>query len=282
MSGNRWKMRYATHLGLLAPDAPMFRHSARSADVEDQVAYLADIGFAGVQDNFLKLRSVEDQQRIGRAAAKHGLEVGSFNNNPLSWDQPLWSSTDPAAHERLERDLMESVDVARRTGARQAVCVTGRDHERSATEQIRSMSENLARLADIAARADLVLHVEAVAASQFPQLLVNGIADALTIVGRVDHPAVRLQFDVAHVAEQDGSAFERLRDCWSVVGLVQAADVPGRVDLGAGTLDWPGILRWVRDRGYRGLIEIEHLPLEDSAAGEQRLLERLTVVDAAI
>ena len=79
-----------------------------------------------------------------------------------------------------------------------------------------------------------------------------------------------------------GPALGSLRDCWSVVGLVQAADVPGRVDLGAGTLDWPGILRWVRDRGYRGLIEIEHLPLEDSAAGEQRLLERLTVVDAAI
>src|SRR5688572_14959315 len=48
MASNRWKMRYATHLGLLAPDAPMFRHSARSADVEDQIAYLADIGFAGV------------------------------------------------------------------------------------------------------------------------------------------------------------------------------------------------------------------------------------------
>jgi hydroxypyruvate isomerase len=282
MSSGRWKMRYATHLGLLAPDAPMFRHSARSATVEDQLAYLAEIGFAGVQDNFLKLRSSEEQERIGRAAAGYGLEVGSFNNNPLSWDQPLWSGRDKMSRAQLERDLAESIEVARRTGARSAVCVTGRDSTQSQAEQVATMIDNLARLADTAAHAGLVLHVEAVTASRFPQLLVNALADAIAIGRAVNHPAVRLQFDVAHVAEQDGAAFERLQQCWPFVGLVQVADVPGRIDLGAGTLDWPAILRWVRAQGYAGLIEIEHLPLEDSAAGEQRLLERLQGVDAAI
>src|SRR5262245_45074649 len=245
MSGRNWKMRYATHLGLLAPDAPMFRHSARSTTVEDQIEYLAGIGFAGVQDNFLKLRSIEEQERIGRAVERHALEVGSFNNNPLSWDQPLWSGADDASRSRLERDLAESIEVARRTGARSAVCVTGRDPTRSQAEQIAAMTENLVRLAETAARAGLVLHVEAVASSRFPQLLVNSLDDAVAVVRAVDHPAVRLQFDVAHVAEQHGSAFERLQESWPFVALVQAADVPGRIDLGAGALDWPGILRWV-------------------------------------
>ena len=36
MTRPAWKMRYATHLGLLAPDAPMFRHSAPSVGVEEQ------------------------------------------------------------------------------------------------------------------------------------------------------------------------------------------------------------------------------------------------------
>ena len=282
MTRPAWKMRYATHLGLLAPDAPMFRHSARSVAVEQQIAYLAGIGFAGVQDNFLKLRSIDEQERIGRAAEQHGLEVGSFNNNPLTWDQPLWSATDDASRTRLERDLTDSIAAARRTGARRAVCVTGCDPARSHREQVGAMADNLARFADHAARADVILHVEPVTATRFPQLLVNSLDDALAIVRAVDHPAVRLQFDIAHVAEQDGAAFERLRDCWPLVGLVQAADLPGRVDLGAGTLDWPSILRWIRSQDYAGLIELEHLPLEDSAAGEQRLLERLRAVDDAI
>ena len=282
MTRPAWKMRYATHLGLLAPDAPMFRHSARSVAVEQQIAYLAGIGFAGVQDNFLKLRSIDEQERIGRAAAEHGLEVGSFNNNPLTWDQPLWSATDDASRTRLERDLTDSIAAARRTGARRAVCVTGRDPLRSHGEQVAAMADNLARLADHAARADVILQVEPVTSTRFPQLLVNSLDDALAIVRAVDHPAVRLQFDVAHVAEQDGAAFDRLRDCWPLVGLVQAADLPGRVDLGAGTLDWPLILRWIRSQDYAGLIELEHLPVEDSAAGEQRMLERLRAVDDAI
>jgi hydroxypyruvate isomerase len=282
MTRPAWKMRYATHLGLLAPDAPMFRHSARSVAAEEQIAFLAGIGFAGVQDNFLKLRSIDEQERIGRAAEQHGLEVGSFNNNPLTWDQPLWSATDDASRTRLERDLTDSIAAARRTGARRAVCVTGRDPLRSHSEQIGAMADNLARFADHAARADVILHVEPVTSTRFPQLLVNSLDDALAIVRAVDHPAVRLQFDIAHVAEQDGAAFERLRDCWPLVGLVQAADLPGRVDLGAGTLDWPSILRWIRSQDYAGLVELEHVPFEDSAAGEQRMLERLRAVDDAI
>ena len=138
-------MRYATHLGLLAPDAPMFRHSARSTAVEDQIEYLAGIGFEGVQDNFLKLHSAEEQERIGRAAARHGLEIGSFNNNPLSWDKPLWSSSDATSRAQLEHDLAESIEVARRTGARSAVCVTGCDPARSQAVQVAAMAENLAR-----------------------------------------------------------------------------------------------------------------------------------------
>lgn len=282
MSVRRWKLRYATHLGLLAPDAPMFRHSARSADIEDQIAYVADLGFAGIQDNFLKLRSVDDQRRIGRAAARRGLEVGSFNNNPLSWDRPLWSGTDPAAREQLDRDLADSIAVAERTGARSAVCVTGRDSSRPMAAQIAAMTAHLRRLADTAAGAGLALNVEPVTAKRFPQLLVNALDDAVAIVRAVDHPSVRLQFDVAHVEEQHGDAFARLREHWPLVGLVQAADVPGRVDLGAGTLDWPGILRWLRDQAYAGLVEIEHVPLDDSAAGEQKLLERLAAIDDAV
>ena len=99
-----------------------------------------------MQDNFLKLRSVDEQERIGRAAEQHGLEVGSFNNNPLTWNQPLWSATDDASRARLERDLTDSIGQPhRRTGARRAVCVTGRDPSRSHSEQIGAMADNLAR-----------------------------------------------------------------------------------------------------------------------------------------
>ena len=285
-----FRLRYTGHLGLRAPDQPLFRHSARSADPVDQIAFLAEQGFAGVQDNFLKLRPVAEQERIGVALARYGLQMGSFNNNPLAWNRPLWSLADPAAQAELARDLEESIAAAARTGGRYLTCVTGmglrqgdpaEDAARHAAE-LQGMIENLRRLADRAAEGGCILCVEPVAAAWIPGLLVATLADALHVVHTVAHPAVKLLFDIAHVQTSEGDVLPRLRACWSDVALLQAADTPGRRDLGSGELDWPAILRFVREQAYAGLIEIEHLPAADSAEAEHQLLRRLRAVDAAL
>ena len=41
-----WKFRYAPHVGLAAPDIPLFLHSA-GPDPVAQIDYLASLGFAG-------------------------------------------------------------------------------------------------------------------------------------------------------------------------------------------------------------------------------------------
>ena len=285
-----FRLRYTGHLGLRAPDQPLFRHSARSADPVDQIVFLAEQGFAGVQDNFLKLRPVAEQQRIGVALARYGLQMGSFNNNPLAWNRPLWSLADPAAHAELARDLEESIAAAARTGGRYLTCVTGmglrqgdpaEDAARHAAE-LQGMIDNLRRLADRAAEGGCILCVEPVAAAWIPGLLVATLADALHVVHTVAHPAVKLLFDIAHVQTSESDVLPRLRACWSDVALLQAADTPGRRDLGSGELDWPAILRFVREQAYAGLIEIEHLPAADSAEAEHQLLRRLRAVDAAL
>ena len=285
-----FRLRYTGHLGLRAPDQPLFRHSARSADPVDQIVFLAEQGFAGVQDNFLKLRPVAEQERIGVALARYGLQMGSFNNNPLAWNRPLWSLADPAAQAELARDLEESIAAAARTGGRYLTCVTGmglrqgdpaEDAARHAAE-LQGMIENLRRLADRAAEGGCILCMEPVAAAWIPGLLVATLADALHVVHTVAHPAVKLLFDIAHVQTSEGDVLPRLRACWSDVALLQAADTPGRRDLGSGELDWPAILRFVREQAYAGLIEIEHLPAADSAEAEHQLLRRLRAVDAAL
>ncbi len=59
----RWSLNYAPHLGLTAPDAPMFRESARSADPVDQIRFLHGLGFAGIEDHSVKLRPPAMQAR---------------------------------------------------------------------------------------------------------------------------------------------------------------------------------------------------------------------------
>ena len=103
-----------------------------------------------------------------------------------------------------------------------------------------------------------------------------------TIVAAVGSPAVRLTFDVAHVEMSDGNVLRHLEQFWPLIGAIQIADLPGRVELGAGRLDWPALLGAMRRRGWQGLLELEHMPAEESLAGEHRLVERLRALDALL
>jgi hydroxypyruvate isomerase len=281
-SSTAWKLRYAGHLGLRNPDTPMFANSARSPDPVDQIDRLADLGFAGVQDIYLKLRSPQVQARMGARRASLGLEMGTFNLAPALWKDRVWIADDASARIALRAELLSALEARDRVGGGAAVCVSLADPERPRDLQRAAMAEHLKRLAEPAERAGLTLLVEPVAAAYLPGFLIDRLADAAALVRAVDNPAVRLLFDIAHVQTSEGEVLENLKACWDVVGGLQAADTPGRRDLGAGEIDLPPILRWVRDQGYAGLIELEHEPVEPGVAGEGRLIERLRRTEAAI
>lgn len=282
MAKQMWRMRYSGHLGLRGPDTPLFRQSVGSADPLLQIDFLAGLGFAGVQDGFIKLRPAAEQARIGAALAHHGLAMGSFTNNPGHWNTPLWSRSDEEARALLRADFDASIAMAALTGAKTANCVTGLDPDRSPALQRAGMIENLKALADEAAAHGMTLGIEPVAQGWIPGLLIDRLDDALAVINGVNHPAVRLIFDFGHIQMSEGNAEAELNRVWDYVGAIQLADSPGRIDLGAGTLDWPSIFKSIRARNWSGLLEIEHMPMDETAEGEARLLSRLSAIDHSL
>jgi len=277
-----WKFRYTGHLGLRGPDAPMFAKSAASTDPVDQIDFLADLGFAGVQDIYLKLRPRRTQERMASRMARRGLAMGTFNMAPAQWRTGVWTSDDAAARTLLRDELATAVAAADRAGGGAAVCVGLHDESRPREVQRAIMAEHLKRLAEPAQKAGLMLLVEPVAAAYLPGFLIDRQADAVALVRAVDSPMVRLLFDTGHVQTSEGEVLENLKACWDLVGGLQAADTPGRRDVGAGEIDWRPILRWIKDQGYAGLIELEHEAQDPGADGEQRLVERLRAIEATI
>lgn len=273
---------FAGHLGLRGPDGPLLAHSARSLDPLDQIDALADFGFAGVQDIFLKLRSPEQRDSMAARMAARGLRMGTFNGDPQHWNTPLWSSPDADARPTLRCNLDESIAAAARMGGGMAVCVCGLDPDRAHADQLDGMARNLAWAGEIAGRAGLTLLVEAVAAAWIPGLLVSRLSEAAAMVRAVNLPSVRLLFDTGHVGMAGDDVLAGLTDNWDIIGAIQVSDVPGRIDVGAGTLDWGAIFGLIAARGYAGLVEVEHEPMDRSAEGEARLVERLRAIAARI
>jgi hydroxypyruvate isomerase len=268
-------LRLAGHLGLSTPDRPLLAHLGRSVDPLDQIDALADHGFGGVQDLFLKLRPADEQVAMATQMTRRGLRLSSFGGDPLHWNTPLWSAEDEGGRAALSESVALSCDLARRFGGVGAVCVAGLDPGRTRPAQMAAMTDNLKRHAEAAAQAGLVLLVEPIAASRIAGLLLDRLEDGLAMVQAVSMPSVRLLFDVGHVAMMGRDVAPALAACRNAIGLIQIADIPGRVDPGLGQLDWPAITGQIAAQHYDGLLELEFEPTDPTAEGEAAMLARL-------
>lgn len=254
---------------------PLFRNIAGSDDPVTQVALLAELGFAGASDNYLTLRSPADQQRIGDAILRNGLEMGSFVHDPLRWNQPTWSVADRDGRALLSAATVTAIAAAMRSGSMTINCVTGRSLDLSFAEQCRRMFDNLSWQGDLALAAGVTLCVEATHLSFAPGLLIERWFDACALMEAVDHPAVRINLDVGHVALHDNDVIAAIDGTQAWLGMVQVADIPGRVEPGAGHLDWAAIAAALVRVQYRGLVELELEPAGKNVLGERAMLTRL-------
>jgi len=276
-----WALRYAAHLGYRrSPSRPLFAESVGTLDAPAQIAYAAELGFAGMQ--VVRAVSQTKEQRAATRAAleQYGLEAGGM----LYAEQellrsPLWGSTDAAARERREQALREAFDVAAEINGRYVMLLSTLVPGVPRALQHVALVENLKRAAELAAEHDVVLLLEGMSLNLWPDALVAHIDETYAVVRAVDHPHVRLVFDIGHVQSNDGNLLANLRAVWDTVALVQIADNPGRLEPGTGEINIGNVLRTLHELDYRGLVELEHDWSQPTRACEQRGIQYLRSID---
>jgi hydroxypyruvate isomerase len=276
-----WALRYASHLGIRSLESPLFLHAVGSNDPLAQIRHAAELGLAGVQDNYAKLRSVELQERIGKELARLDLDMGSLVSG-VAAEPLLWGSRDDAVRAAVRAEIQASIETARRLGGRCIVVVGRQDPYAPPAFQLANMAANLRDVAPEAQRAGMVLCVEAVAESRFAGLLVRHIGEAYALVCAADSPAVKLVFDTGHIQEMDGDLINNFRRVKDAVQVLQIADCPNRLEPGSGEINFSNFLRAVHEEGYHNLVELEFNLSQPGAAGELLALQRLRQIDAAI
>ena len=277
-----WKLRYAPHLGIRTTEKPLFRHSVGSTDPIEQLHFIAEQGFAGVEDNFAVTRPPEVLDRMGHELVRLGLEMGSIGNVGKSLFEPMWGLPGKEVRERLAAELDLTIAAAKRLGGRYINVFGARDPALPLGYQFANFTEHLRHLAQAADKVGMVIVLEQVSAQQLPGMLIQDIADLYAIVTAVNAPSVRILFDSVHCQSAGGNLTRSLEMCWDKLALVQIADVPGRGEPGTGEINFPYVLRQLRDRGYAGLVELEFHPSLPGKDGEQAALARLRAIDAGI
>lgn len=257
--GDPIRSRYLLHLGFPTIDSPLFDELVASSDPVDHIAFAADQGFLGVVDPFAAMRSSADQSRIGDAVRRRGLEMGSVLYAPFDAAARFrWASPDPEARALVLADVGRGLTTAARLGSRALAIIGLAEPGEPVAMQHATMADTLRRAGDIADRAGVTLLVEGVNPERLPRMLLHGVEAAASVVRRAAHPAVGLLLDTGHAAAVGEGPARMVARHHAIVGAVQIADHPGRVEMGAGVIDWPAFMATAARHGLDRRFELEH------------------------
>lgn len=129
----------------------------------------------------------------------------------------------------------------------------------------------LDRLADLAEDSGVVFCLENLnLVVDHPGVPFGRAEDTMTLVGTLERPGVRMMLDLYHAQIGEGNLIELVRRADKLIGEIQVADVPGRMEPGTGEVNWPAVAAVLQDIGYTGVVA-----LESFASGDDELaLER--------
>lgn len=279
---NPWKLRFALPLGFPSIERPHFVETLGTADPVEQIRYMAELGFAGVQDNLLKSRPTAEQARIGEALAKHGLEMGCFLNSRNDASDRRWVVDSAENSAAIMAEIEESIEVAKRVNGHNIVLSPKRDLNALTGFQFSTFIDNLRRVAEALDKAGLTLCLEHVNELRLPGLLLRHYADSVAVAKAVNSPTVKVVYDTMHVQAMDGNLIANLERSINDIGVVQIADVPGRFEPGTGEINFVNLFRRLRTLGYAGLVEMEHFYSIPGKAGEEAALQALRDINDRI
>ncbi len=203
--------------------------------------------------------------------AMHGLLA------QVDWKKRPVSIVDPTHRETFLADIGNAIGVARKLGITQLVVTSGLSAAgRSNEQQYASLTEGVKRAADLVAAADLTLLVEPLnSLVDHPGCFLTSCVEGLKLVREINHPRVRLLFDIYHEQIMRGNIVRTLTEAVPLVALIHVADNPGRNDPGSGEINFPNVYRAIRKAGYAGRIAMEYRPLGDPVVSLSKALKGL-------
>ena len=272
----RFKLNYAPHFN-------MFKTIA-GTDLIDQLKFAADQGFTAWEDNGMKKRPAELQEKIGRTMEQLGMQMGVFVAHG-SIGKVTFARKDKAVWETVLQDIRDSIEVAKRVNAKWVTVVPGNVDEsggdRLAMEyQTANVIELLRRCSDILDPHELVMVLEPLNwYTNHGGAFLQGSPQAYAICKAVNHPSCKILFDIYHQQITEGNLIPNIEKCWDEIGYFQCGDNPGRKEPGTGEINFRNVFKYIHSREYEGVLGMEHGNSQKGAEGEQAVIDAYVASD---
>jgi hydroxypyruvate isomerase len=267
-----FKLNYGFHDG-------MFRSHAGD-DFIEQIKFAHSMGFRSIEDNGMMGRTPAMQEKIGNTLANLGMTMGvfviSFDNWPLSVSM---TSGDKAWRKKFVDYCSEAVNVARRCNAKHMTVVPGNfDRSKSMDMQLANVLEALRPGVEILEKNNLVMVLEPL--SDTPELFLRYSDQTYAICKAMNSSACKILFDMYHMQRNEGNIIANIDKCWDEIGYFQIGDNPGRKEPGTGEMNYTNIFKHIYQKGYRGVMGMEHGNAGAGKEGELALIKAYREADS--
>jgi len=267
-----FNLDYAFHDG-------MFKNNA-GEDFLEQIKWAYDQGFRSIEDNGMMSRTVEQQKKIGDLLAKLGMRMGVFVITSDSWH---WKTSLTTGKQewiyKMMKDCKEAIEVAKRCNAKWMTVVPG-NYERSLSHDMQTANVIMAlrKGAEILAPHNLVMVLESL--SDNPDLFLRGTNQAYMICKAVNSSACKFLFDMYHMQRNEGNIIANIDKVWDETPYFQIGDNPGRKEPGTGEMNYKNIFKHIANKGYKGVLGMEHGNFKPGKEGEMELIKAYRDADS--
>lgn len=270
---NTFKLKYAPHLG-------MFRHHA-GKDPIDQLNFMADQGFTSFEDNEMKGRSIDLQEKMAQTMAKRNMTMGVFVAHKIYWKEPNLSSGKEDFRKEFLQQIEESIAVAKRVNTKWMTVVPGHvDLRKDIDFQTANVVESLKYATEILEKHQLIMVLESLNFYNHPGLFLTKIPQAYQICKAVDSPSCKILFDIYHQQIQEGNLIPNMKMAWEEIAYFQIGDNPGRNEPTTGEINYKNIFKFIHSKGFEGVLGMEHGNSIKGKEGELAVIEAYKASDS--
>jgi hydroxypyruvate isomerase len=266
-----FNLNYGPHDGMFA------QHAGK--DFVDQIKFMYDQGFRSIEDNGMLRRSRDEQDKIGSTLAKLGMTMGVFVvDGGDNWKTSLTTGK-PEFRDHFVKTCHDCVELAKRVNAKWMTVVPG-FYDRTVPMGIQTANvvDALRRGAEVFEPHNLIMVLEPL--SDTPDLFMRYSDQTYELCKAVNSPSCKILYDIYHMQRNEGNLIRNMERCWDEIAYVQIGDNPGRNEPTTGEINYKNIFRFLYNKGYRGVMGMEHGNAKPGKEGELALIKAYRETDA--
>lgn len=240
----------------------------------ERVKKVKDIGFPAVEFWFHDEDS--ELEEFCNICKKEGISVACFVVNSPTGDIG-GTLVNPEDRSKYISRLKSLIPLAYKLNCRTLITCTGNTLEgKSYEEQYESIIETLTEASKIVEKEGITLVLEALNTYVDHQgYFLNSARKAAEIVRKVNHPNIKLLYDVYHMQIMEGNITSFIESNIDIIGHFHFAGVPGRHELWLGELNYKYIIEKIQSLGYDKFLGLEYFPTVNSEESLKRLKDFL-------